>query len=263
MIPRKAKRDASERRSYAGAGNPNYRDAARRVCSRCAVVFASYHKSRKYCSSTCYNLARSPLPAAAKEVRSAKVTPCLHCQGMSPARQKYCSVACYSAHARQQKLHTCAGCSGEFFAAQSSERKFCSYQCFVEDGGPVRAGLRSAEVIMKKYGAKKDANHKELMTVIGQFCAVHDLSHAGYGVPDGVAYVRGRWELFDIKNPKTSYGRRGLNQRQKKWVADWRGGPVYLIHSIDEAKRFASGQLADLKRQESGWDVPQSVAKCP
>lgn len=111
---------------------------------------------------------------------------------------------------------------------------------------------------MKKYGAKKDANHTELIGVLRQFCAVHDLSHAGYGVPDGVVYVHGNWHLFDIKNPKTSYGRRGLNPRQKLWVADWRGGPVYLIHNTEEAQLLAKGHFDRLAKVEAGGAVAVS-----
>lgn len=111
---------------------------------------------------------------------------------------------------------------------------------------------------MKKYGAKKDANHGELMKVLKQFCAVHDLSHAGFGVPDGVAYVQGHWHLFDIKNLKTSYGRRGLNKRQKEWVADWRGGPVYLIHDEQEAMLLAKGHFDRLKKVDAGTAVAVS-----
>lgn len=112
---------------------------------------------------------------------------------------------------------------------------------------------------MKKYGAKKDANHKEIMQVIGQITAVMDLSHAGYGVPDGVAWIGDGWHLFDIKNLKTQYGRRGLNARQKKWAEDWRGGPVYLIHDVAEAQAFARGRFDGLKR-EGGYEVAVQVA---
>jgi hypothetical protein len=113
---------------------------------------------------------------------------------------------------------------------------------------------------MKKYGAKKDANHKEVIAAINQLCAVHDLSACGYGVPDGLAYIKDGWHLFDIKNPKTSYGRKGLNERQKKWMADWRGGPVYLIHSVEEAIEFAQGKFDGLKKHESGWDDNAQIA---
>lgn len=99
-----------------------------------------------------------------------------------------------------------------------------------------------------KYGAKKDANHNEVFAVISTFTAVKDLSNAGCGVPDGIAWVNDGWHLFDVKNPKTGYGKRGLNPRQKKWAEDWRGGPVYLIYNTDEAMKFAKGDFTGLKK---------------
>ncbi len=98
-----------------------------------------------------------------------------------------------------------------------------------------------------KYGAKKDANHNEIFEAMRVHTAVHDLSNAGCGVPDGLAWINEGWHLFDVKNPKTGYGRRGLNPRQKKWAGDWRGGPVYLIYSVDEALRFVKGNFEGLK----------------
>lgn len=103
-----------------------------------------------------------------------------------------------------------------------------------------------------KYGTKKDANHNEIMEVMRKYCAVYDLSNAGMGVPDGVAWVNGAWHLFDIKNPKTAYGRRGLNRVQTKWIQAWAGGPVYLIYTTNEAARFAQGQIDGIKFVRGG-----------
>ncbi len=102
---------------------------------------------------------------------------------------------------------------------------------------------------MKKYGSKKDANHKEIFSVIKKITAVHDLSAMGFGVPDGLAWCGEKgWQLFDVKNPNTGYGRRGLNNKQKEWASDWRGGPVYLIYNVDEAINFSKGNFDGIKR---------------
>ena len=98
-----------------------------------------------------------------------------------------------------------------------------------------------------KYGPKKDANHNELLAEIIKHCPVYDLSKHGGGLPDGLAWVDGAWRLFDVKNPKTGYGRRGLNPTQKKWLGQCDGGPVYLIYSVEEAGRFARGQFDGIK----------------
>lgn len=142
----------------------------------------------------------------------------------------------------------CRRCGAAFEHYKSAARIFCSYACHLESGGARRAG-DAAAMAKRKYGAKKDANHSEIFGVIGALTAVHDLSNVGCGCPDGLAWVDGGWQLFDVKNPQTGYGRRGLNKRQKEWASDWRGGPVYLIHDIEEAERFAKGNLDGLKRE--------------
>lgn len=210
-----------------GSANPNYCNASHRVCKNCGAVFNSYQKSRVYCSANCYNETRPRTPKKQLKLRLVMPTPV--------KREK------------KARLSTaCEYCGKEFFSAPSQSKRYCSYQCHLDSGGAFRAGLAS-RVAKMKYGAKKDANHNEIFNAIKEHCAVYDLSSAGCGVPDGLAYVNNAWQLFDVKNPKTSYGRRGLNKVQKKWVANWRGGPVYLIYTPSEAKEFALGNFVDLK----------------
>lgn len=166
--------------------------------------------------------------------------------GVSPPRL---TVICQSFGVTIRKPRAsavCPACGTAFVFSKSSNRKYCSYPCFVADGGPLEAGY-AARRAMKKYGAKKDANHKEVMAALKSLVPVHDLSAAGCGVPDGIAWVNDGWQLFDIKNPKTGYGKRGLNERQKTWADKWDGGPVYLIYSEDDARAFARGEFLAVK----------------
>jgi hypothetical protein len=111
-----------------------------------------------------------------------------------------------------------------------------------------------------KYGAKKDANHNELFEELRKHCGVFDLSAVGNGVPDGIAWVNESWHLFDIKNPKTSYGRKGLNSVQKKWISQWSGGPVYLIYNVDDAIALGLGNFSKLKKEGSAWSNSKVIA---
>jgi hypothetical protein len=97
------------------------------------------------------------------------------------------------------------------------------------------------------YGVKKDANHNVIFEMLRVRCGVFDLSSAGGGVPDGIAWIYGAWHLFDVKNPKTGYGRRGLNAIQNKWISQWPGGPVYLLYTVEEAERFSRGDFLGIK----------------
>lgn len=105
------------------------------------------------------------------------------------------------------------------------------------------------------YGPKKDANHNDVVAAMREVNdSVRDTSSLGRGMPDGLIWINGGWQLFDIKNPKTGYGRRGLNKTQKKWIGQRKGGPVYLIYNEEEGRRFAAGDLTGLKMVQSAGE---------
>lgn len=236
-----------------GSANPNHRGAPPKTCLRCGGDFFSSHKGRRYCSQRC---------ARAHKVQPRTIQMVLRLP--APPRVKK--------PRRTALLVTtnCDGCGVDFAHHACSERRYCSYPCFVKAGGPFRAGLAAAQA-MRKYGAKKDANHAEIIAEMRKHCpGVYDMSDFGCGVPDGLAWVgegddirNWSWQLFDVKNPKTGYGRRGLNAIQRKWLSN-RGGPVYLIYTIEEARAFAKGRLDGLKREGGPTPIgmnPQDLRK--
>lgn len=187
---------------------------------------------------------------------------CKHCGVHFRAKGKnlYCpdhlgeARAAQGGRGRRWEVHTkvtssCAQCGKEITFFPSTNRKFCSYSCHLASGGAKRAGAASGEIRMNKYGAKKDANHKEIVGAFQKMgAAVMDLSTLGRGVPDLVVWCQSSWHLVDVKNPKTGYGRRGLNERQKEWALEWKGGPVYLISTVEQAVDLVNGRLEGLKR---------------
>lgn len=95
-----------------------------------------------------------------------------------------------------------------------------------------------------KYGAKKDANHNDVVSALEKAGAsVLDMSAIGGGFPDLVCGFRGVTLLMEVKNPKTAYGRRGLNKNQIRWQQTWCGGPVSLVDGPESALR-ALGVIA-------------------
>lgn len=226
----------------------------------------SYNKSSLYCSQKCSKLAQTKI----------KERPCKMCGKVFKPRTnkgKYCSIECYrrdmaanivanahevnknkkysnnyTPHPKVSKKikHKCLNCGVDFLSTPSCRRKFCSYECFLKSGGPKRAG-EAAVMAKLKYGTKKDANHNEIIKAMRKLCPVYDLSIVGCGCPDGIAWINNGWQLFDIKNLKTGYGRRGLNKRQKQWATECQGGPVYLIHTVSEAIAFARGSFDGIK----------------
>ncbi len=96
--------------------------------------------------------------------------------------------------------------------------------------------------------ARKDNNHNQLVKTLTQLkIPFVDLSHVGGGIPDGIAYVRGRWEWIEIKNREWSYGKKGLNQNQLDWLQKYPCATVYVIESVEDVINLASAHLDRLK----------------
>lgn len=238
------------------------------ICMKCGAAFKSQpSQRRKYCSLACshhandYKLASYALTGGlAKKPRkhpALKKTygPCPVCGAVVTKRKnKTCGAICgYALHRSHPSTtevpnHTCIQCHAGFHSYNHS-RLYCSYHCFVASGGPFRAGLRATEAKMR-YGAKKDANHAAIIGALRD-CGVpvYDLSDAGRGIPDCIVWVAEQWRLVEIKNPKTGYGRRGLNRVQRKWLDQWTGGPIIILRSVEDALMLAQHKFAGLEVQ--------------
>jgi hypothetical protein len=108
------------------------------------------------------------------------------------------------------------------------------------------------------YGAKKDANHGEIVAAFEKMgCQCLDLSSLGGGVPDLLVWHKSTNRAFmvDVKNPKTGYGRRGLNRLQLKWAESWTASPIYLVYSDLDAERLVRGEYRSVK-SHGGDDEP-------
>lgn len=82
----------------------------------------------------------------------------------------------------------------------------------------------------------RDINHKPITELLERlFIPYIDLAPLGNGVPDLVVSIHEQLELWEIKNPDNWYGKKGLNSNQAKWAKQWRGKPVRIIRSVDEA----------------------------
>lgn len=167
---------------------------------------------------------------------------------------KTCSRECGYKQAIQTRVkkkpnRICRECGTEFYTRRA-KGKYCSYPCFVNNGGTVRAGLEATKARMR-YGLKKDANHKPLAKMLEDAgFEVKDLSQRGCGLPDMVVWAHGAWHLVEIKNKKTSYGKKGLNKNQRAWIKGWSGGPVHVICDDADAQRFIDGDLESLRYSE-------------
>ena len=147
-----------------------------------------------------------------------------------------CSLECRLARREEKKSKkNCLQCNKYFTYSLSQKRIFCSYDCHLKNGGAWRAGMAASEATMK-YGVKKDANHHEVVNALQKAGAyVLDMSHVGRGFPDLIVGFQKKTILMEIKNPKTSYGKKGLNKNQIKWKEQWTGGSYCVVDSPQAA----------------------------
>lgn len=244
-----------------GVNNPNYKNLPLKKCIKCNNEYFSYDKRRKYCSHECYSSTKlkqkeikpikpiKPLVKLSIKIRKPKETLKFKCSCnickidfRSQNKTRFCTL-----HKPQKTLWNCKYCKKEMITVPSAVKQYCSYACHIKSGGAFRAGEASAGM-MKKYGAKKDANHVEIVDAFKKLkIHVVDLSTMGQGVPDLIIWCKEKWILVDIKNPKTAYGRRGLNERQKTWANEWKGGGVYLVSSLNDVEAMANGRFDEVK----------------
>jgi len=138
----------------------------------------------------------------------------------------------------KKETKNCLQCKKQFGHYKSRQKSYCSYECHLDSGGAWRAGIAATGAIMK-YGVKKDANHNEVVDALQKAGAyVLDMSHVGRGFPDLIVGFQSKTILMEIKNPKTSYGKKGLNKNQIKWKDQWTGGIYCVVDSPDAALRM-------------------------
>jgi len=151
-------------------------------------------------------------------------------------KAKYCSNVCSgkangSISTSRGKLtnYNCFECKKDF-TSYHKNRKFCSKNCANENW---------SKDMPKGYACKKDANHNEIVDALtAAGASVVDMSHVGRGFPDLIVGFQSKTILMEIKNPKTAYGKKGLNKNQQKWKDEWIGGPYCVVDSPEAALRM-------------------------
>jgi endogenous inhibitor of DNA gyrase (YacG/DUF329 family) len=248
-------------RNFFGENNPNFKNGGKRICLCCSAEYKSYNKTSKYCSNQCYvKDQRKRIVESASKGAKAERKPriklgyrcvCKTCnvefRSLKP-KQRYCEAHKSDARINQGRgvkkkkpensvTKPCLSCKQEFTSFKSANRIYCCYQCHLNNNGAWTAGMAASKAIMK-YGAKKDANHDDVVSALkGVGACVIDMSNVGRGFPDLIVGFDGLTILVEVKNPKTSYGRKGLNKNQVKWKEMWSGGAYCVVDSPDAALR--------------------------
>lgn len=142
------------------------------------------------------------------------------CKGNAPENMARIRALCYKGGLITIE---CATCGTPFQAKPSAHRRFCCYPCAKEN-------------IMRRKLASIDRNHTEIVKMLRDAGAsVMDTSDIGNGFPDLVVGFRGGVYLLEVKNLETYYGRKGLNKNQLRWNDEWKGAPMVVVRTPDEA----------------------------
>lgn len=92
-----------------------------------------------------------------------------------------------------------------------------------------------------RYAARVDATHKAIVdTLRACGCSVYNM-RGERGAPDLVVGIGGTTHLIECKTQK---GR--LNEAQVKWHQGWRGGPVAVLRTADEALAWVNDRRKGL-----------------
>lgn len=191
--------------------------------------------------------------ARTRQVLARPMWACATCGAQAAAtahqmRKTYCSMKCMAEGYRTRLAgdanpnaregagrRVCEQCRKEFHH-YNKQRRFCSLACSNEG------------CIQLRTSARKDSNHQAIVDRLERGGAlVMDLSRAMFGVPDLLVWHREQYHLVEVKNPKTAYGRKGLNKRQKDWADNW-NAPVYIVRSEFEVDAFLQGKLEPSSR---------------
>lgn len=91
---------------------------------------------------------------------------------------------------------------------------------------------------MPRWACRTDPNQKDIVDALRKAGYTVTLLHqAGEGVPDLVAGRHPIMRFLEVKVP----GKK-LNDRQKKFHGDWKGPPIGVVTSPEEALQFLREQ---------------------
>jgi hypothetical protein len=91
-----------------------------------------------------------------------------------------------------------------------------------------------------RRAARTDANQTAIVAALrAAGASVQHLHAVGEGCPDLLVGLRGKNYLVEIKDGAKSPSQRGLTPDQQAWHLLWRGDPVTVLHSVEQAIYWA------------------------
>lgn len=157
------------------------------------------------------------------------------------SERKMCSKACMAAHYKRRmvgegnpnfRYHFSGACEvcGKKFKRYGDSLRFCSWGC-----ARVGAAIMGRNQRQMGHAKRVDANQSEIVEGLRKEGASVSITSAlGDGAPDLIIGIPQTNILAEVKNPKTRYGRKGLNSLQRAF-SDWWTGPFTIIYTLQDA----------------------------
>lgn len=93
-----------------------------------------------------------------------------------------------------------------------------------------------------RRAARTDSNQQEIVRFLRGIGATVQPTHAvGDGFPDLVVGWRGATVLIEVKDGSRCPSARRLTPDEERFHAEWRGGPLFVVHDVDDAIRLFQG----------------------
>ena len=93
------------------------------------------------------------------------------------------------------------------------------------------APLSTYGVNMPRYAARRDTTHADVRDGLRQAgYSVFDAGSVGGDFPDLVVGAHGLTFLIEVKSPGGK-----VSEGQSRFAANWRGGPVLIVYSLEQA----------------------------
>lgn len=94
-----------------------------------------------------------------------------------------------------------------------------------------------------RRAAKVDRNQAEIVKALRRFgCTVQPLHTIGKGCPDLLVGRCGRNILLEVKDSEKPPSARALTPDQTEWLDAWRGEPVAVVETVDDALHAVLGR---------------------
>lgn len=94
---------------------------------------------------------------------------------------------------------------------------------------------------MRRFASHKDTLHRPIVNVLRMSGASVEVIEGRAGTPDLIVGMFGQTELIEVKSGERAARRKSATaDAQRDWMRTWRGRPVLVVTSIDEALALVS-----------------------